>query len=432
MKNAIVLFLMIFTVESLYAQSYEIGFTGTGASTVVDSVRIENLNLGTSLTIEGNDILQLSIATGTDDNATGINSLQVYPNPMTDQAEVQFFVNEGTNVLLALSDISGRTVLQLNKFLYPGMHKFRVSGLHQGIYIIRIKGESSCCTAKLVSQNRSNGEAVIEYVSSENIQSNQIRPKQLKSAASQIYMIYNNGDRLKFTGMSGHYSTVITDVPSGNGTVTFDFMDCTDADGNHYPVVKIGTQIWMAKNLGYLPVVSPPSEGSYTEPLYYVWGYEGDSVNEAKTSADYGTYGVLYNWPAAMAGATGSNANPSGVQGVCPSSWHLPSQAEWMELYNFLGGEAVAGGKLKETGVAHWFYPNEGATDSCGFSALPGGVRNVEQFFWGQGSYGWCWSAADYDAWGLASSFYLCNLYKDLYPFFCQKELGFSVRCVRD
>ena len=125
MKNANVLFLIIFMVEGLCAQSYEIGFTGTGASTVVDSVRVENLQQGIYLTLKGNDVLKLSIASGIDDNTLVIKSLQVYPNPMTDRAEIQFFVNAGTNVLLELSDISGRTVLQFNKFLVPAFKSFR-------------------------------------------------------------------------------------------------------------------------------------------------------------------------------------------------------------------------------------------------------------------------------------------------------------------
>ena len=75
-----------------------------------------------------------------------------------------------------------------------------------------------------------------------------------------------------------------------------------------------------------------------------------------------------------MAGSVSSSTNPSGVQGVCPTGWHLPSDAEWIQLTNYLG--ANAGGKLKETGTTHWSSPNTGATNETAFTALPGGHRD--------------------------------------------------------
>ena len=97
-------------------------------------------------------------------------------------------------------------------------------------------------------------------------------------------------------------------------------------------------------------------------------------------------YGGLYTWAAAMDGSTSSSTNPSGVKGVCPDGWHLPSDAEWKELEISLGmSQADAdntgfrgtdeGGKLKETGTAHWKSPNSGATNESRFTALPGGLR---------------------------------------------------------
>jgi len=147
-----------------------------------------------------------------------------------------------------------------------------------------------------------------------------------------------------------------------------------DRDGNSYRTVEIGEQVWMAENLKYLPSVAQvPDEHSYTDPLYYVIQYYGTDVNAAKATEEYLTYGVLYNWPALMNGEQSSNNSPSGVQGVCPAGWHVPSQAEWSELIGHLGGEDIAGGKLKETGDLHWI-PNVGATNETGFTALPGGA----------------------------------------------------------
>jgi uncharacterized protein (TIGR02145 family) len=129
-------------------------------------------------------------------------------------------------------------------------------------------------------------------------------------------------------------------VPAGSKTTTFPFAACTDADNNNYSIVQIGGQTWMAENLNY-------STGNS-------WCYDNNSSN-------CNTYGRLYDWQAAL--------------GACPSGWHLPSDAEWTVLTDFLGGESIAGGKMKETGTAHWLSTNTGATNSSGFTALPGGGR---------------------------------------------------------
>ena len=228
---------------------------------------------------------------------------------------------------------------------------------------------------------------------------------------------------------SGYGQQVILNTYSGT---------ITDFNGNVYYTVNIGNQVWMAENLAYLPSVSPSSDGSiwnvsYTDPYYYVYGYQGSSVNEAKATSNYTTYGVLYNWPAAMAGASSSSANPSGVQGVCPDGWHLPSNAEWTELTDYLGGTSVAGGKLKETGTTHWNSPNTGADNSSGFSALPGGSRssNNSGSFGSVGYNGFWWSSTETrssSAWSRFLNYTNVDLILHNYP----KSYGFSIRCVRD
>jgi len=203
-------------------------------------------------------------------------------------------------------------------------------------------------------------------------------------------------------------------------------------DGNHYDVVTIGDQVWMAENLKYLPRVVGPGTGSQTTPYYYVYGYNGTDVNEAKATGNYTTYGVLYNWPAAMNSSASSSSNPSGVQGVCPAGWHMPSDAEWTELTDYLGGTTIAAGKLKETGTSHWIGPQaDVANNETGFSALPGGHRNPNGGFYIMGTRGYWWSATESsatNAWHRNMYFSYSSVYKSS-EF---KEVGFSVRCVRD
>jgi len=206
----------------------------------------------------------------------------------------------------------------------------------------------------------------------------------------------------------------------------------TDADGNTYSSVKIGNQCWMAENLKTLPAVTGAEVGSQTTPYYYVNGYSGTNVNEARATANFATYGVLYNWAAVMGGEPSSEANPSGVKGICPEGWHVPSNDEWTELLNFLGGETVAGGKLKETGTTHWFSTHPEATNESGFTALPGESRLDHGIFNAPGFYGYWWSATDVSAvQDLAYSLNIGCHGATVYRYDVDKSNGFSVRCVR-
>ncbi|MGF1556855.1 FISUMP domain-containing protein [Paucihalobacter sp.] len=206
----------------------------------------------------------------------------------------------------------------------------------------------------------------------------------------------------------------------------------TDArDGNVYQTVTIGEQVWMAENLKYLPGVVGPEAGSTVTPYYYVYNYNGLIVSEAKALNNYDTYGVLYNWPAAMNGEMSSELIPSGVQGICPDGWHLPSPAEWTELLLFVGDGGEAGGKLKETGTNHWLLPNTGATNEFGFTALPGGARGINEVFSTLGEVGWWWSTRGGGE--TSANFYRLFHNNDAIIGFSQsKSLGLSVRCVKD
>jgi len=208
------------------------------------------------------------------------------------------------------------------------------------------------------------------------------------------------------------------------------FQSFTDSrDGNVYKTVTIGEQVWMAENLRYLPEVSSPSEGSETAPHYYVYDYKVNSLTEAKGSKNYKTYGVLYNWPAAIQESSSSSSNPSGIQGVCPSGWHLPSKEEWNELDDYTGDET--GGKLKEIGTSHWNEPNKCASDSFGFKALPGGDRYGEGIFGNKGIKAYYWSATKNSS---TSAYYSYldynNCLIDIY--YRSTRSGFSVRCLKD
>lgn len=193
-------------------------------------------------------------------------------------------------------------------------------------------------------------------------------------------------------------------------------------DDNVYSFVTIGEQVWMSENLKYLPSVVGRTTDSNSDPYYYVSGYNSTDVAEAKATGNYETYGVLYNWPAAV--------------NACPSGWHLPSDAEWTQLTTFLGGEGGAGARLKATGTVQegtglWNSPNTGASNQVGFTALPGGNRNAGDSFFDIGNAAYWWGATESsttNAWRRA-------VYRDQWHVnrnSISKEIGLSVRCVRD
>lgn len=250
----------------------------------------------------------------------------------------------------------------------------------------------------------------------------------IKAQNDTIY-IMKSGVIIAQYNINTEVDSIIFYKPTILDTISGTFTD--SRDGNIYNWVKIGNQVWMAENLAYLPSVVPHGTGSQTSPCFYVYQYNGTIVSDAKATANYSTYGVLYNWVAAMDSSASSTTNPSGVQGVCPANWHLPSDAEWTELANFLGGAMVAGGKLKETGILHWSSPNSGATNETGFTALPGGGRGSSGGWSNITSTGWWWSSTEEsssDAWYR----YIYYNYNALSIYDTYKSSGFSVRCVRD
>ncbi len=190
-------------------------------------------------------------------------------------------------------------------------------------------------------------------------------------------------------------------------------------DGHEYKTVKIGNQEWMAENLAYLPDVVPPTSnyGSDIHQRFYVYGYNGEYINEAKATANYKTYGVLYNWPAAV--------------NVCPAGWRLPNLIDWEVLQDQFGGVSVAGGKMKEKGTSHWKTPNTNGSNTVGFTALPGGFRNHLGSFATLNEVAYWWTSEYSDelkAWRRDVSYNQYDLALHAY----HKEHGYSVRCIRD
>jgi uncharacterized protein (TIGR02145 family) len=299
--------IIIFCALKANAQDYLISFAGADASTILNTVKVENLMKGTTLTINGNDILRLTTTAG-------------------------------------------------------------------------------------------------------------------KGTQATVDMAYTTGDRLKFTGISGNYSTVKTDIPTSDKTITFNFIACTDGGGNNYPVVEIWTQIWMAENLRAtkyndgtdIPFVTDNTDWSNLATPAYSWYLNNQAAYE-------NPYGAYYNWYAA------NNSK------LCPTGWHVPTISDLSALKTFLGEQNPAG-KIKETGTTHWITTSTDVTNETGLTLVPGGDRGWDGNFGGIRNGGDYWSSTESGVspaygWDWGCSHDESPLYFSQYY---EKLRGFSVRCLSD
>ena len=202
--------------------------------------------------------------------------------------------------------------------------------------------------------------------------------------------------------------------------LTFSFLLFICHFANAQNEVKIGTQVWMTKNLDVaqfrngdpIPEVKDDAAwdkaGENKQPAWCY--YNNDPINGRK-------YGKLYNWYAV-----------NDPRGLCPSGWHVPSTLEWADLEDYLGGEKVAGTKMKSTGG---WQNNGNGTNSSGWSGLPGGGRFSNGSFTIIGDYGYWWSSTE----NFTNNAWYRNLnynYGYVYRNYSNKTLGCSVRCLRD
>lgn len=238
-----------------------------------------------------------------------------------------------------------------------------------------------------------------------------------KNIRTMKKLIYSIIMMILFLGCSKSDTTndPVTETP---GTIK-------DIDGNVYTSVKIGTQTWMKENLKvthYRNGDAIPNIADATEWVHLNTGafcfYNNDLTNKS-------IYGSLYNGIAVMDGRY-----------LAPKGWHVSSDTEWTTLIAYLGGEDIAGNKLREVGISHWVSPNQSATNESGFTALPGGYRDGQIQMIGQGEFsglgevGYLWTstkASDTRNWYRAI-FAGPLTSKDN----CPKQTGFPVRCIKD
>ena len=253
-------------------------------------------------------------------------------------------------------------------------------------------------------------------------------------------MAYTTGDRLKLTATSGNYSTVRIDIPASNKTINFMLMACTDGDNNIYPVIEIGTQVWMAENLkttkyndnSSIPLVIGNTAWSALSTPGYCW-YNNDSP------ANKDIFGAIYNGYAADAASNGG-------KNVCPTGWHVPTDIQWSTLTDFLinngyGNQGSGASIAKSMAATSGWTTTTGyglvgniqtSNNASGFTARPGGFRSSSN-----GSY---LNIFDIGYWWSATAFYTSSAYyrnldyscSEVFRYYSSKREGLSVRCIKD
>lgn len=443
MKPFASVFLLCIFVYYTQAQDIQVTFTVAGSAAVLDSVRATNLRTGQQISMPGTATLILRKVTGIADDGDVPRQLTVFPNPFSGESRILVSVDRPLDARLKIQNMLGQVVAQSNDFLQAGVNEFVFTVRLGGLYSILLETRAGVATCKVVCLSASGMSDGIHFNGSSPRLKSHSSTTGVGSPLTGYSLDYAGGDVIKYICYSRSMVTIITDIPIVSRNFSVDFAECRDQNGKGYAAVRIGDQIWMAENLAYLPAVSPPSAGSFIDKHYYVYGYYSNNVDEARSRATYSDYGVLYNWPAAVNGGVGSNSVPSGVQGACPDGWHLPSDEEWKVLERYLGmdepdvnktgwrNSGTVGGKLKETGTAHWADPNIGADNSTGFTALPGGHRvggGYFNFMPINGTFWTCTEAGSIVAWQRHLFHSHDGVDRENYP----RREGLSVRCVKN
>ena len=412
-----------------------------------DSIVVENLTQHWEETMYWPDtVLTLTVGTGID-NPTMTNGIRVSPNPFDGTAQVEVPVEKAGEVQVQVADMLGRVCAQYDGKLPAGTHLFRIALGCPQVYVLTVWTARQRQSAKLENAGRGGRDGIAYAGMTDN------RPVLKLTPAQPFYL----GDEMRYSGYAGvQRSQTVSRSQGADETVQLVFIQdgspcpgaatVTDIDGNVYHTVHIGDQCWMRENLRVtryedgdsIPLV-PHSSSSASVP--YCYAPNQDTLNVP-------IFGYLYNWPAVMHGAAPNNLIPSGVQGICPNGWHLPSQAEFVLLAEYVSGQSRYWCDGNKNNIAKALCDTmawSGSSNNCcpgndltinnatGFSALPSGWKgyyfNSSTFFESVAGF---WNTTSYYG-------YLCYWYFERghsYVKMLEAEmtdgLGFSVRCLKD
>ena len=425
-------------------------FTGRDANNHYvrpDSIVVENLTQQWTETMYWPDtVLTLNVGTGIG-NPARAGGIRVSPNPFDGTAQVEVPVSEAGEVQVQVTDMLGRVCAQYGGRLPAGNHQFRVTLEHPQVYVLTVWSGSQRRSAKLENAGRGACDGIVYAGAADNV------PGMLKLTPARPFYL---GDEMRYSGYAGpQRSQTVTRHQSADETVQLVFIQdgspcpgaptVTDIDGNVYNTVHIGDQCWMRENLrvtryenGDSIAFVPHSELSASVPYRYAPNQETLNVP---------IYGYLYNWPAAMHDGLPNNLVPSGVQGVCPDGWHLPSQAEIMLMVSYVSSQNrywcddnknnlakalsdTLGWVANPNNCPSCCPSNDSSTNNAtGFSLVPAGWRYYYGCFFGRLVE--MWSTTFYSNRVSALSIDTTDPYVS-YMEYAERTDGCVVRCLKD
>ncbi|MFO7723178.1 MAG: FISUMP domain-containing protein [Bacteroidales bacterium] len=435
MKNLFILIFLVSFYSTMQGQTVAaLAFTARhdGLHQPLDSIRVANLTRGGDTTLYGTDtLLMLTYGIGISDpggkHEGGFALLPAYPNPFQGQTTIQLMVYREETFVFRTVDLLGRERILLRQRLVPGHHRFVFRAGKEMHQVLSAETPGQRETQRLMHTGRGWGECSMEYGGMSNIA--------LVQRKERSGFLWEPGDKLQMIG----YATPVPGHPASDlyvqsillsKQVTFQLINglpcpgmpiVTDTSGIQYRTRAIGNQCWMTENLrtthyrdgSPIPLVTDNQGWVSLSGGARCW-YSNDSAEWAVT------YGALYNHPAVDQG------------NLCPDGWRVPTDNDWLLLEDFLGGNPMAGAKLKASGTAHWAWPNAGASNAVGFTALPGGYRDPgDGSFQNKGISGYWWNSSGHQP-HTAWSRNLGHLETALGREASALLSGFSVRCVVD
>ncbi len=414
MKKTLCLsFLLVFIICQLPGQDYKISFAGEGAATAVETVIVENLDQGTTITLTGNDVLHLVAAIGVPGEESARGGLRFFTGRESGETYVSFFQPKAGRITLCLSDLQGKRLVLQELYLGQGLHTFALKCRLPGLYVLNVKIPGTELNGKFTSTGT--GQLTeIRHTESGSVD-------YLKSNANLVQMQYNDGEVLMFLVKTEHYSTISTMIPTGSTTLTTTFIEARDLNSYDYTVVKIGEQFWLSENLRSTFYNNGEGIPMVVENADWLGLTSGACCYYDFASNNHLTYGMMYNWYAIA------------TDNICPPGWHVPTENEWLQLSDYLGEMSQAGGKMKEAGFEHWSSPNTDATNSSGFTALPGGYRDgtLNGGFYNLGTFCYFWASTAINT----TNAYVHILFHDegsMYRTTQNKNSAYSVRCIKN
>ncbi len=480
MKRILLSVFLVLLCLSFYAQTVTVTFTACDTNehyVQLDRVVINNITEGWQETLYWPDtVLTLQVGVGIGDVETcrgaSLQLSQNNPNPFSGTTYATLMVPETGDVLVEITDLSGRVVgMYRRAFFQAGIHQLRVTLSTAGVYFLtaRMNGRSS--SVKMVNQGNGGKDEIVITSDVVTPFTASVSPTPKGTPKGLSTNPFHLGDQMMYVG----YATVnseevvsfsVEQVQEVSQTVMLRFVvsptaidgqpcpgspTVTDIDGNVYHTVQLGNQCWMKENLRTTRFANGDSILLDPNPVYMLNGYGNDANPNPyryapnNDSSNVSVYGYLYNWSALMHGDSSSYDLPSGVQGICPDGWHVPSFYEWNELRmcvreqnvficgdtNINVGKSLAAADCWDLCEQTCCVGNDQNTNNAtGFSAYPAGIyRNGTWPEFGQHA---CFASTS-DRWDtilLSYNLYFDKVYVEVFGHF--KEDGLSVRCIRD